>query len=163
MASGACRSAAIGNIDPSEMSGVEKQGYGSPAKGITVSQTASLSRPQTPTSSKRRMGDEASPDLGASPGPKRLARQQMPPEQSRQQTMPTDELAHEVHKLLLQKEKDQEYFNQISKAVGDHATRIIALTQWCGQLGRAQKSQALLTDDKDWPERGGGDRQRQPD
>ena len=48
----------------------------------------------------------------------------------------------------MQKENDQEYFNQISEAVGGRATRIIALTQWCGQLDRAQKSQPLLTDDK---------------
>ena len=32
--------------------------------------------------------------------------------------------------------------------IGDHATRITALTQWCGQLDQAQKSQELSTDDK---------------
>ena len=142
MASGASLSAAIG------MTGTDERGLGSPIKDSSGSQAASLSRPQTPTSSKRRMGDEASPDPGASPGPKRLAQHQLAPEPPRHQTMTTDDLTHEVHGLFVQKTNDQEYFNQISEAVEDDATRIIALARWCGQLDWTQYSQAASADDR---------------
>ena len=62
--------------------------------------------------------------------------------------MPTDELTHEVHKLFVQKENDHESFDQITDAINDHATRITALMQWCGQLGRSMKADAESADSK---------------
>ena len=54
------------------------RGHGSPQSGVTASQfgatasqAAGISRPQTLTLSKRRMGHAASPNSASSPGPKR--------------------------------------------------------------------------------------------
>ena len=62
--------------------------------------------------------------------------------------MTTHDLTHEVQEMLLQKTSDLEYFTQIGEAIGDHASRLTALSPWCGQLGRTLKSDAASADDK---------------
>ena len=48
--------------------------------------------------------------------------------------MSTDDLAHEVHKLFMEKENHQEYFKHIAETVEDHASKLTTLTQLCGRL-----------------------------
>ena len=62
--------------------------------------------------------------------------------------MSIDELTIEVHKHYLQKPTDKDYFSQIHDAVGDHATRITVLTQWCRQIGQALKSSEETINEK---------------
>ena len=48
--------------------------------------------------------------------------------------MSTDDLTLEVHKLFMEKEKQQEYFNHIAETIEDHTSKLTALTQLCGRL-----------------------------
>ena len=99
-----------------------------------------LSRPSTPLASKRRMGDEACPDPGTSPGPKRLAQHQAASKLLRRQNTTTTT-------SFVQKTSDQEFFSQIGETIGDFVSMITALTQWCGQLSRTLKSDATSADE----------------
>ena len=80
-------------------------------------------RPLTPSPSKRRIREDASPE-SASPGPKRLAQHRSLPDPTRGQAASVDELTFEAHKLYAQKPVHLEYFKQIHEVIGDHAARI---------------------------------------
>ena len=73
--------------------------------------------------SKRRMGEDASPEA-ASPGPKRLAQHHTGPDPTRGATASLEDLTFEVRKLHEQRNIDADYFKQIYNVMEDHRARI---------------------------------------
>ena len=63
--------------------------------------------------------------------------------------MSTDDPTHEVHKLFVEKQNQQEYFKHIAETVKDHALKLTTLTQLCGRLVTSVQA----ADIEDHPER----------